>query len=283
VDENRERPVSLNGPGAACHRGATHPEENALAFETIATEMSPRGIATITLNRPDRGNAFNQAMLDELGKQFSAWAAEPSVRVVILRARGKHFCVGADVAAMSAKSEGEPEFTLSDTLVAIDTLQKPTVAVVEGGCVGGGLAFAACCDVVFATDAAFFSIPEVRLGMVPGLAPLFARALGPRALRRYGLSGERFSAAEGLRLGFVHEICEATKLEEKLAALADAFLHGAPGAAAELKAMASSYASPERTIVFPPKQARKPHARSPEMTEGLTAFREKRKPNWYPK
>ena len=188
-----------------------------MAFETIATDLSPRGIATITLDRPDRGNAFNQRMLDELGGQFSAWAGDSRVRVVVLRARGKHFCVGADVAAMAAKPAGdaaEAAFTLNDTLVAIDTIPKPTIAVVEGGCVGGGLAFAACCDVVLATESAFFSVPEVRLGMVPGLAPLFARALGPRALRRYALSGERFSAAEALRLGFVHDICEAAKLDE---------------------------------------------------------------------
>jgi methylglutaconyl-CoA hydratase len=122
----------------------------------------------------------------------------------------------------------------------------------------------------------------VRLGLVPGLAPLFARALGARVLRRYGLSGERFSAAESLRFGLVHEICDAAKLDDRLAALADAFLHGAPGASAELKAMASSYATPERRIVFPPKESRKPHSRSPEMIEGIAAFREKRKPNWYP-
>ena len=254
-----------------------------MAFETVATELSPRGVATITLDRPDRGNAFNQPMLDELGKQFTQWAAEPGVRVVVLRARGKHFCVGADVAAMAAKPEGEPAFTLTDTLVAIDTLPKPTIAVVEGGCVGGGLAFAACCDVVLATDAAFFAIPEVRLGIVPGLAPLFARALGPRVLRRFGLSGERFSAADALRFGFVHDICDPAKLDDKIAALADAFLLGAPGAAADLKALASSYATPERTIVFPPKDSRRAHAaRSPEMIEGIAAFREKRKPNWYP-
>ena len=225
-------------------------------------------------------------MLDELGRQFSAWAGDSRVRVVVLRARGKHFCVGADVAAMAAKPAGdaaEAGFTLNDTLVAIDTIPKPTIAVVEGGCVGGGLAFAACCDVVLATESAFFSVPEVRLGMVPGLAPLFARALGPRALRRYALSGERFSAADALRLGFVHEICEAARLAEIFAALTDAFLLGAPGAIAELKAMAASYATPERAVVFPPKESRKPHsARSPEAIEGIAAFREKRKPNWYP-
>ena len=254
-----------------------------MAFETIVTEVSPRGVATITLNRPDRGNAFNQTMLDELGQQFAAWAAEPDVRVVILRASGKHFCVGADVAAMAGKpAESEPHFSLNDTLVAIDTLPKPTVAVVEGGCIGGGLAFAACCDVLFATEGAFFSIPEVRLGMVPGLAPLFARALGARVLRRYGLSGERFTATQALHFGFVHEICEMVMLDEKLTMLADAFLHAAPNAAAELKALASSYATPERSIVFPPQHSRKPHSRSPEMTEGIAAFREKRKPAWYP-
>lgn len=254
-----------------------------MALETIATDLSPRGVATIILDRPDRGNAFNQRMLDELGAQFTAWAADPGIRVVVLRARGKHFCVGADVAAMAAKPEGEPGFTLTDTLAAIDTIPKPTIAIVEGGCVGGGLAFAACCDVVLANESAFFSVPEVRLGLVPGLAPLFARALGPRALRRYALSGERFSAADALRLGFVHEICEAAKLEEKLTSLSDAFLLGAPGAIAELKAMARSYAAPESTLVFPPKESRKPHsARSPEAIEGITAFREKRKPNWYP-
>jgi methylglutaconyl-CoA hydratase len=167
-------------------------------------------------------------------------------------------------------------------LVALDTLPKPTVAVVQGAAVGGGAAFAACCDIAIATDQAFFSIPEVRVGMPPmGVMPFLIRAIGHRSFRRYGLSGERIPAAEAQRIGLVHALCGTGALDDTLARIVDELLHGAPGAIAELKAGSALFASPNLDAIVAHRAPHNP--KSPEAIEGIASFREKRKPSWYPR
>jgi methylglutaconyl-CoA hydratase len=254
-----------------------------LRFETIALEVSDRCIATVLLNRPDRRNALNRLMLSELAMVLDAIAADHAVRVMVLRSRGQHFCAGADLAE---RQHGEPDRpdgpTLLDVLASLDGLPKPTIAAVDGGAIGGGAALVACCDVALATDAAFFSIPEVRVGMAPvRLAPLFIRAVGYRGFRRYGLTGERMTAPEALRLGLVHQLCAAQSLDSAVAEVAEALLHGAPGAMAQLKAATSRLAAPP----WPAEHARSPQGlpKTSEAIEGIASFRDKRKPSWYPK
>ena len=238
------------------------------------------------LNRPDRGNAFNQAMLDELGGTFKALAADEAVRVIVLRGSGRHFCTGADLAARGPSAQTQPPqplaYSLRDVLAALDSLPKPTVAVVQGGAIGGGAGLVACCDLAIAADAAFFSIPEVRVGMAPiGIMPFVIRAIGHRAFRRYGLSGERIQAADALRLGLVHEVCDAAALDATVARIVDELLHGAPQASAELKAAAARYASPNLAEIL--AHVHPPHdPKSAEAQEGIASFRDKRKPGWYP-
>jgi len=255
-------------------------------MQTLTVEVSPRQVATVLLNRPDRGNAFDQTMLDELRDQFATLSAEEAVRVVVLRGSGRHFCTGADLAARgpyaTAASGASANAPLRDVLVALDTCPKPTIAVVHGAAVGGGAAFAACCDVVIAADTAFFSLPEVRVGMAPmGVMPFLIRAIGHRSFRRYGLSGERIIATEALRLGLAHVLCDTASLEETLARITDDLLLGAPGAIRELKNAAAQFASPTLSAIL----ANKPpahDAKSAEALEGIASFREKRKPSWYP-
>jgi methylglutaconyl-CoA hydratase len=152
--------------------------------------------------------------------------------------------------------------------------------VVHGAAVGGGAAFAACCDTVIATEDAFFSVPEVRVGMPPlGVAPFLVRAIGHRAFRRYGLSGERITAAEAFRLGLAHQVCATDALEATLAGIADAFLEGAPGAISTLKSAAAQYASPVLSDI--PAMQGAHDSKTPEAQEGIASFREKRKPSWY--
>ena len=140
---------------------------------------------------------------------------------------------------------------MREVLVTIDTCPKPTIAVVHGAAVGGGATFAACCDVALAGDRAFFSIPEVRVGMPPlGVMPFLVRAMGHRNFRRYGLSGERISAAEAMRIGLVHQVCEMVELEDTLARITDELLHGAPGAIATLKAAAAEFAAPTLSAIL---------------------------------
>jgi methylglutaconyl-CoA hydratase len=254
-----------------------------VTFQTIAVEISARRIATVLLNRPERGNAFDQTMLDELGEAFATLAADEAARVVVLRASGRHFCTGADLIARAAAAPAHASqpVTLRDVLARLDTLPKPTLAVVQGAAVGGGAAFAACCDVVIAADSAFFSIPEVRVGMPPlGVAPFLVRAIGHRNFRRYGLSGERITAKEAFRLGLAHQVCAADALDETLARIADEMLLGAPGAIATLKHAAAQYAAPTLSAILAVQPGH--DSKTPEAIEGIASFREKRKPSWYP-
>lgn len=256
-----------------------------MTLQTIKVDISPRRIATVTLNRPDRGNAFNQAMLEELADQLNALAADDNVRIVVLRGAGKHFCTGADLTSRGQSTQAQPQpakYGVRDVLAILDGLPKPTVAVVEGGAIGGGAGFVTCCDVAIATPAAFFSIPELRVGMAPyGIMAFMIRAIGHRAFRRYGLTGERIRAADALRLGLVHELCEPMVLDATLTQITDALLLGAPHATSALKTAAARYASPNLAEIM----ASVPPAHDPksaEAQEGLAAFREKRKPSWYP-
>ncbi len=249
-----------------------------MSLKTITCEVSARGVATIALNRPDRSNAINQIMLDELGAQLTALARDDAVRVIVLRGNGKHFCAGADVAGRAGGSETPAaQFTLHGVLAALDAQPQPTLAIVNGAAAGGGAALAACCDVVLAAEQAFFSIPEVRLGMAPvRLAPLFIRAMGYRSFRRYGQSGERIGAAEALRIGLAHVVCAADDLDRGAHEIVDAMLHGAPLAMRELKQAAAAIATPALSA------AHGDPTKSPEAAEGIASFREKRKPKWYP-
>jgi methylglutaconyl-CoA hydratase len=248
----------------------------------IAVEVSSRGIATITLNRPERSNAFDQAMLNALAQQFTERSADAATRIVVLRGAGKHFCGGADLVARGMEPAPAPgQVSLVDALAALDLLPKPTIAVVHGAAVGGGAALAACCDIVLAAESAFFSIPEVRVGMAPlGVAPFLIRAMGHRSFRRYGLSGERFGAAEALRIGLAHEVVSADRLEAKLIEITDALLHAAPGAVREMKAAMEHDVTPSVAATLARRAAHAP-PQSAEAKEGVAAFKEKRKPSWY--
>lgn len=246
--------------------------------ETIKVEQLQRGVATIVLNRPDRGNAINQQMLDELFGAVKGLALNGSVRALVLRGEGKHFCTGAD---MGGRGEGAAGITLGQMLEALDTFPKPVIGVVQGGCIGGGLAMASCCDVLLAEESAFFSVPELRIGIAPSreLSIYFMRALGVRGFRRYGLSGERIGVSEAVRLGLVHEAPGPGETQAALSKLTDAFLLGAPKATAELKARVAHIASGAPA----PKEVEKRGLdRSEEAKEGVAAFKEKRKPAWYP-
>lgn len=260
-----------------------------MTFQTITCDISSRGIATVTFQRPERGNAFNQSMLDELGGQIEILGLDANVRALVVRGAGRHFCVGADIGAPGGhKNEDNSGSTrhvkLIDLLIRLDAMPKPTVAVVHGGCIGGGLAMAACCDTVLAEEGAFFSIPEARLGFrASALLPVFVRAIGYRNFRRYGLSGERFSAADGLRMGFVHQLHNSATLDDVLSSLLDALLHAAPGSISDFKSAATQYATPRLSdLPLADLESKFDASRtSSEALEGLASFREKRKPKWY--
>ena len=142
---------------------------------SVAVSVDARGVATVTLNRPGRANAYDYATLAAVAEAFERFAADDAIRVIVLRGEGKHFCSGADVAAGAEPGPGQPG--VYELLASLETTPKPTIAVVQGACIGGGLVLAAMCDMLIASSGAFFSMPEVRLGLTPGpsSAPVFAR------------------------------------------------------------------------------------------------------------
>jgi methylglutaconyl-CoA hydratase len=249
-------------------------------METLLTSVSARGVATLTFNRPDRANSYDAAILDALADGFETFGRDQAVRVIVLRGAGKHFSAGAAVGA-----GGKPRRAIGEVCAMIDAIAKPTVAVAQGACIGGALAIASCCDVMVASRDAFFAIPEVRLGFAPGpLLGAFARGIGYRALRRYLLSGDRFSAEDGHRLGLVHRLCDAEGLDGTVDELIDALLLGAPDAAATAKGLLRRHAPLALSAdeLHDLQRAHEAMADSQEAVEGRAAFKEKRKPGWYP-
>ncbi len=251
----------------------------------LRCEADARGIATLTLNRPEKGNSYNQALLDELAAAVGRLGADRAVRVIVLRGAGKNFCAGAEIGAGESAPASEPRTTIPSLCLALDTVAKPTIALVHGACIGGGAALVCCCDMVIADGSAFFSLPEVRLGFAPGpLIPFFLGAIGARSLRRYLLSGERFKANEALRIGLVHQLCETGAGEQALAALVEEALLAGPNAVARAKRLLRDLAhAPVSAELLAKLQADfEPGFHSPEADEGRASFREKRRPAWAP-
>lgn len=252
-------------------------------MSTLETDVSPRGIGTAVLARPAQLNAFNQAMLDDLAAIVSQWSNDEAVRALVLRAAGKHFSAGAE---MARAPEPEVKHTaFIDLFLAVLDFPKPTIAVVQGACVGGSAALAACCDLVIARDDAFFSIPQVRAGVAPvGVTPVLVRAMGLNAYKLHALAGDRFDAATAQRYGLAHHVCPADRVETTLDTAVEHCLLGAPSAQRDVKAyLARTYPSLRQDLLA----ARAHHAQAdsfaaPDALEGIAAFKEGRKPAWYP-
>ena len=185
----------------------------------VLCEVDGRGVAQIVLNRPERNNAYDGALIQALLATLDALAETRGLRAVVISGRGRHFQAGADlkwITAVRAASREENIALSRATAQAIWRLNAapvPTVALVQGACFGGGTGLIAACDVVIAADDANFSIAEVRWGLTAAIIiPQLNDAIGVRQVRRYALTGERFSAAEARRIGLVHEIVPAAEL-----------------------------------------------------------------------
>ncbi|MDA0998345.1 MAG: enoyl-CoA hydratase-related protein [Proteobacteria bacterium] len=259
--------------------------------QPVLCDIDGRGVATLTLNRPDVNNAYDGDMIEALLQGAGALGADPKVRAVVLRGNGKHFQAGADLAWLDRVRSGTPEENLAvsrrttDAVRFLDALPKPTVALVHGACFGGGTGIIAACDVVIAADNAVFSIAEVRWGLHAGpIIPALAAAIGPRQVRRYAITAERFDAMTAERLGLVHAVCPLDQLASKGAEIVDAILMNGPGAIAETKRILFEASDLGIDDAKASKLALD-HARqrqTDEAAEGLRSFKEKRNARWYP-
>jgi methylglutaconyl-CoA hydratase len=249
-----------------------------------------RGVATLTLNRPEVANAYDEALLRALTAALQGLADDATVRALVIRGAGRHFQAGADINWLNRLSRQGPEenYAASGATVrfskVLNELAKPTIAVVQGACFGGGCGIACCVDVALATPDAIFGISEVRHGIAPTpISTHMVNAIGIRQARRYALTGERFGADEALRIGLVHEIVPGPRMEARLAEVLDAIMLSAPGAIARTKLSmlgANGMLLDEREAELLAHEGWM-QRQSPEGREGTAAFREKRRPNWY--
>lgn len=255
----------------------------------VLVSRDARGVATVTLNRPERRNAFDDALIRELDRCFIALARDRSVRIVVLTGAGSAFSAGADinwmhrVAGYSKRQNRADAMRLARMLRRLDTLRKPTVARVNGAAYAGAIGLICACDVAVAAADVTFAISEVRLGLLPAtIAPYVTATIGARQARRFNLTGEAFGADEALRIGLVHKIVPLAGLDAAVGAIVEALLHGAPGAQAKAKRMiAAVTGKPITHSVMARTAAAIAEARAaPEGREGLAAFLEKRKPRF---
>lgn len=258
-------------------------------YNNIITEID-LGVGIITLNRPERHNAFDDALIAELSDAIDRMAADPAVRVLVISSTGKSFCAGADLNWMKRAAGYGNEENMRDSRALAEMLRKlaqcpkPTMARIQGPAYGGGVGLVACCDVAIATFESQFSLTEVKLGLIPAvISPHVIAAIGERYARRYMLTAERFSAAEAYRIGLLHEIVtDVAALDEAVGEIVDALLNNGPRALAECKQLITAVAwKPLSPQVIEDTAQRITRLRaSEEGREGMNAFLEKRKPSW---
>ena len=255
----------------------------------VLWSVDERGVARLVLNRPQVNNAYDGALIEALHAGLDALARVESLRVVVITGNGRHFQAGADLGWIDAVRQAPTEENIRvsrATALAVRRLNAapvPTVALVQGGCFGGGTGVIAACDIVIAADNAMFSIAEVRWGLTAAIIiPQLNDAIGVRQVRRYALTGERFGAAEARRIGLVHEVVPAAELAAAGARMVDHLLANGPEAIRQTKAHALAFAWGEvdDATFGELVEAHAAKRRSAEAAEGLASFKEKRAAKW---
>jgi methylglutaconyl-CoA hydratase len=257
----------------------------------LRIERDARGIATLTLDRPEARNALSATLVARLTESLTTLAGDATVRAVLLTGSAGVFCAGADIGEMRAAGSGAQDQNEVDArrfatmLEVLERQPQPTVAIVNGAAYGGAVGLVAACDIALAASSARFALSEVRLGLVPAMiSPYVIRAMGPRQARRWFLTGEAMEAHTAERIGLVHEVVDDAALSVAASALVDALLAGGPGAQAEIKRLirhvtGRSDPADESMLGETARWIARIRAGG-EAREGLTAFLERRRPGW---
>ena len=251
----------------------------------IRVETDGRGVATVTLARPEKRNALDRATIDALTEAAATLGADGAVRAVVLTGEGAAFCAGGDLGWMreqmgaSAAERAEGARALAGMLSALDAMPVPLIGRVNGDALGGGVGMACVCDVAVAAPGARFGLTEVRLGLIPAtIGPYVVARIGP-AVRRVFMSGRVFGAEEAARLGIVAGVAE--DLDAAVAAEVAPYLAAAPGAVASAKALARRLAgAPDAETVEASIAALVGRWETEEARDGIGAFFDKRKAPW---
>jgi methylglutaconyl-CoA hydratase len=255
----------------------------------ITTNVDQRGVATLTLNRPDKHNALDGATMRELHAALSAVESNAAVRVVVLTGAGASFCAGADIAHMRSMMGATEQQNVEDALLlarclrTLDELDRPVIARVNGNVFGGGVGLVACADIAIGAASAKFALTEVRLGIVPAaISPYVVAAIGSRQARRLFLTAAPFDASEAQALGLLHLTASPEALDAAVAKQVNLILRGGPEALRAAKKLVRRVSHFTDRDALGEETARL-LARlrvSDEGREGLSAFLERRKPGW---
>lgn len=247
------------------------------------------GVTTLTLNRPEMRNAFNDEVITELTAVLLELGRRPEVRCVVLAGSGPAFCAGADlhwmkrVADYTREQNVEDASGMANMLEVLYRLPKPTIARVHGDVYAGGMGLVSACDMAVAVDSAQFCLSEVKLGLIPAtISPYVIRAMGARAAHRWFLTAERFGAAEAHRIGLVHEVVPAAQLDARVAEMAHALVGAGPAAVQACKGLLHDVAGHEISagLIGRTVEGIADIRASDEAREGVRSFLEKRKPGW---
>ena len=246
-------------------------------------------VATVTLSRPEVRNAFNDEVIAELSQAFTTLGDDARVRAIVLAAEGPAFCAGADLNWMRRMADYTREENLRDAaqlafmLRTIYECPKPTIARVQGDVYAGGMGLVAACDMAVSVDTAHYCLSEVKLGLIPAtISPYVIRAMGPRAAHRWFLTAERFCAAEAHRIGFVHEVVSAERLDATVGELLKALTSASPHAVKACKQLVQDVAERDitRLLIERTVEGIADIRASDEGKEGVQSFLQKRKPAW---
>ncbi|EKF73074.1 enoyl-CoA hydratase [Alcanivorax hongdengensis A-11-3] len=255
---------------------------------SVTTQITG-AVARITLDNPDKRNAFDDTIIAALTEAFAEAGADDNVRVVVLQAAGKHFSAGADLNWMRAMGQldadqnREDALRLATLMQTIDQCPRPVIARVQGAAFGGALGLICAADMAVAADDARFCLSEVKLGIVPAvISPYVVRALGARQANRYFLSGEIIAADRAQQLGIVHETVLAAELDQAVDRLIEALLQGGPQAQIEARELIArvSHGPIDSAMLNDTADLIARLRTGKEGQEGLSAFLEKRSPNW---
>jgi methylglutaconyl-CoA hydratase len=257
----------------------------------VTTTTDARGVATLTLNRPEKHNALDGATMRDLDAALAAVDGDASIRVVVLTGAGASFCAGADIGHMRSMMNASEEQNVEDALLlarclrSLDELDRPVIARVNGNVFGGGVGLVACADIAIGAASARFALTEVRLGIVPAaISPYVVTAIGNREARRLFLTAAPFDAEAACKLGLLHFVAPPDQLDAAVEGQVDLLLRGGPQALRAAKNLVRRVTQFTDRNVLGDENARL-LARlrvSPEGKEGLSAFLERRTPQWRP-
>jgi methylglutaconyl-CoA hydratase len=262
-----------------------------MTMSAVLTRVGADGVATMTFNRPKVHNAIDETVIAEFKAGLRHIAADSGIRVLVVAGEGESFCAGADLnwmkrtASYSEEQNYREAADFAELLHLLRDMPKPTIAKVHGPAYGGGVGIVVACDIAIGAPSAIFSFSEVRLGLIPAMiSPYAIAAIGERYARRYMLSAERIEAAEALRIGLLHELCDQAELDQRVQRAVANLLRGGPASIAACKTLISRVASGSIDSDLRDHTARAIAAirASAEGKEGVSAFLEKRAPAWAP-